>query len=338
MRVTIFDYGAGNLHSLAKALEQPGVEPGDRGEPVRGASRPTCSCCRASARSPAPPSDCSPARDAMRARIAGGLADARHLPRHAAPVRVERRGPGRRARASSPGRVTRLRATASADRLELDRGRSGSRVVSRRAAAVGRTTRTASPAGPRTSRRDRVEHARDRPLSRRRAPRVDRSARSSTRRRARRRRAVASRVSRRGAPDDRDSGGRPARRGLRAARRRLVRATSAFASTTRSPSRAGGRRSASRACTSSTSTRRPAPGTATTRSSRRSSARVSPTVQVGGGVRSTDARDQALLDAGARASIVGTRASRTATGWPTSRVGRIPGVSSSPPTCASGAS
>ena len=25
MRVTLFDYGAGNLHSLAKALETPGV-------------------------------------------------------------------------------------------------------------------------------------------------------------------------------------------------------------------------------------------------------------------------------------------------------------------------
>lgn len=35
MRVTIFDYGAGNLHSLAKALEAPGVDVRSDTSPVR---------------------------------------------------------------------------------------------------------------------------------------------------------------------------------------------------------------------------------------------------------------------------------------------------------------
>ncbi len=35
MRVTIFDYGAGNLHSLAKALEQPGVDVRIEPDPLR---------------------------------------------------------------------------------------------------------------------------------------------------------------------------------------------------------------------------------------------------------------------------------------------------------------
>ena len=34
MRVTIFDYGAGNLHSLAKAIEQPGIETVLEGNPM----------------------------------------------------------------------------------------------------------------------------------------------------------------------------------------------------------------------------------------------------------------------------------------------------------------
>ena len=35
MRVTIFDYGAGNLHSLAKALERGGVDVRVETDPVR---------------------------------------------------------------------------------------------------------------------------------------------------------------------------------------------------------------------------------------------------------------------------------------------------------------
>ena len=35
MRVTIFDYGAGNLHSLAKAIERGGVDVRVETDPVR---------------------------------------------------------------------------------------------------------------------------------------------------------------------------------------------------------------------------------------------------------------------------------------------------------------
>ena len=38
MRVTIFDYGAGNLHSLAKALERDGVSVAIEVDPVRALS------------------------------------------------------------------------------------------------------------------------------------------------------------------------------------------------------------------------------------------------------------------------------------------------------------
>ena len=38
MRITIFDYGAGNLHSLAKALESPGAEVRIESDPARAAA------------------------------------------------------------------------------------------------------------------------------------------------------------------------------------------------------------------------------------------------------------------------------------------------------------
>ena len=66
VRATIFDYGAGNLHSLGKALELAGA----RGaiEPIRARSPPrTCSCCPASARS-RPPRSNSPRRSTSCAR------------------------------------------------------------------------------------------------------------------------------------------------------------------------------------------------------------------------------------------------------------------------------
>lgn len=41
MKVTLFDYGAGNLHSLAKALEGPGVQVALETDPTRAVGRET---------------------------------------------------------------------------------------------------------------------------------------------------------------------------------------------------------------------------------------------------------------------------------------------------------
>ena len=55
MRVTIFDYGAGNIHSLAKAIAAFGATVAI--EPIPCAhSRRTCSCYPVSAPSGRPPS------------------------------------------------------------------------------------------------------------------------------------------------------------------------------------------------------------------------------------------------------------------------------------------
>lgn len=72
MRVTIFDYGAGNLHSLAKALEQVDVEVRVEADPVRATKTevlvlPGVGAFGAAAQRLAP--GC----DAMRAAITGGL-------------------------------------------------------------------------------------------------------------------------------------------------------------------------------------------------------------------------------------------------------------------------
>lgn len=74
MRVTVFDYGAGNLHSLVKALEGVGVAVGIDADPVRAVAAgtdvlvlPGVGAFGAAAERLAP------GRDAMRAAIAGGL-------------------------------------------------------------------------------------------------------------------------------------------------------------------------------------------------------------------------------------------------------------------------
>lgn len=72
MRVTIFDYGAGNLHSLSKAIERAGVEVHVETDPVRAVETdvlvlPGVGAFGAAAERLAP------GRDAMRAAIAGGL-------------------------------------------------------------------------------------------------------------------------------------------------------------------------------------------------------------------------------------------------------------------------
>jgi glutamine amidotransferase len=72
MLVTIFDYGAGNLHSLAKALETPGVEVRVEPDPARATDTdalvlPGVGAFGAAAHRLAP------AREAMREAIEGGL-------------------------------------------------------------------------------------------------------------------------------------------------------------------------------------------------------------------------------------------------------------------------
>jgi glutamine amidotransferase len=72
MRVTIFDYGAGNLHSLSKAIERAGVEVHVETDPVRAVETdvlvlPGVGAFGAAAERLAP------GRDAMRAAITGGL-------------------------------------------------------------------------------------------------------------------------------------------------------------------------------------------------------------------------------------------------------------------------
>jgi len=72
MRVTIFDYGAGNLHSLAKALETAKVEVRIETDPIRAVDGdvlvlPGVGAFGAAAERLAP------GRDAMRSAIRGGL-------------------------------------------------------------------------------------------------------------------------------------------------------------------------------------------------------------------------------------------------------------------------
>ncbi|HVT40054.1 MAG TPA: imidazole glycerol phosphate synthase subunit HisH [Gemmatimonadaceae bacterium] len=72
MRVTIFDYGAGNLHSLGKALEMEGVDVETQTDPVRSIDTdvlvlPGVGAFAAAAERLAP------GRDVMRHAILGGL-------------------------------------------------------------------------------------------------------------------------------------------------------------------------------------------------------------------------------------------------------------------------
>jgi glutamine amidotransferase len=72
MRVSLFDYGAGNLHSLAKALDVPGVELVIEPDPVRAVDtdllvRPGVGAFGAAAERLAP------GRDVMREAIGNGL-------------------------------------------------------------------------------------------------------------------------------------------------------------------------------------------------------------------------------------------------------------------------
>lgn len=74
MRVTLFDYGAGNLHSLAKALEGAGVEVHVETDPVRAAGRDTDVLVLPGVGAFGSAAErLAPGREAMRAAIAAGL-------------------------------------------------------------------------------------------------------------------------------------------------------------------------------------------------------------------------------------------------------------------------
>ena len=330
MRVTIFDYGAGNLHSLAKAVAAAGAEVGDRDATRRAASTPTCWCCPASARSRRRPSGSPPGREAMRDALARRAALPRHLSRHAAAVRRERRRARAKGSGVIPGRVTRLRARACRRSAGTRSRTRGDPLLRARGARDGVLREQLRLPARRRRRRDRVEHARGRSLSRGGASRrrtvgvqfhPEKSSRAG--------RAVPARVSRGGvAPSasDRDSGGGPARRRVRAAR--------SAATTTRErvrledprrASRATWARTASRGSTSSISTRRRA-GARTPRSSATSCRRRRPRRCRSAAACASARAIERLLDAGARArDRRHARASRSRTGspsWPRALPGR----------------
>ena len=72
MRVTLFDYGAGNLHSLAKALASPGVELVIETDPVQALETDALVLPGVGAFQQAA-ERLAPGHDAMRVALAGGL-------------------------------------------------------------------------------------------------------------------------------------------------------------------------------------------------------------------------------------------------------------------------
>ncbi|MBX6331011.1 MAG: imidazole glycerol phosphate synthase subunit HisH [Gemmatimonadaceae bacterium] len=72
MRVTVFDYGAGNLHSLVKALSMPGVEIAVEPDPVRATDTDVLVLPGVGAFGAAA-ARLAPGRSAMREALAAGL-------------------------------------------------------------------------------------------------------------------------------------------------------------------------------------------------------------------------------------------------------------------------
>ena len=72
MRVTLFDYGAGNLHSLAKALETPGVTLAIQADPAAAADTDLLVLPGVGAFGPAAAA-LAPGRERLRDAVAGGL-------------------------------------------------------------------------------------------------------------------------------------------------------------------------------------------------------------------------------------------------------------------------
>ena len=73
MRVTIFDYGAGNLHSLAKAIERGGVDVQVETDPVRAVARTDALVLPGVGAFGAAAERLAPGRSTMRDAVAGGL-------------------------------------------------------------------------------------------------------------------------------------------------------------------------------------------------------------------------------------------------------------------------
>src|SRR5262249_39668789 len=72
VNVTIFDYGAGNLHSLCKAVAQAGVEPSVETDPVRACATDVLILPGVGAFGPAA-ERLAPGRERLRSAIADGL-------------------------------------------------------------------------------------------------------------------------------------------------------------------------------------------------------------------------------------------------------------------------
>ncbi len=72
MRVTLFDYGAGNLHSLAKALDGPGIAIAIEADPIAAVATDLLVLPGVGAFGPAAAA-LAPGRERMRAALAGGL-------------------------------------------------------------------------------------------------------------------------------------------------------------------------------------------------------------------------------------------------------------------------
>lgn len=109
MRITLFDYGAGNLHSLAKALAGAGRTVAIATDPVAALDTDVLVLPGVGAFGPAA-SRLAPGRDAMRDAILGGLPTLGICLGMQLLFDGSDEGPGR-GLAVVPGRVTKLRAT-----------------------------------------------------------------------------------------------------------------------------------------------------------------------------------------------------------------------------------
>jgi glutamine amidotransferase len=110
VNVTLFDYGAGNLHSLAKALEGPDVAVHIETDPVRAVAADTDVLVLPGVGAFGSATDrLAPGRDAMRAAILGGLPAIGICLGMQLLFDSSEEGPGA-GLGVVPGRVTRLRA------------------------------------------------------------------------------------------------------------------------------------------------------------------------------------------------------------------------------------
>ena len=108
-RVTVFDYGAGNLHSLAKALERAGARVRVETDPAAAAAGADALVLPGVGAFAAACERLAPGRDAVRAAVAGGLPTLGICLGMQLLFEASDEGPGE-GLALVPGRVTRIRA------------------------------------------------------------------------------------------------------------------------------------------------------------------------------------------------------------------------------------